>query len=325
VRHCKNHRIEIREVLYFAPSRFDAALVESVRKAAASLGLSCRDIVSGAAHDAVYINRIAPTAMIFVPCAGGLSHNSAKNDMQDGYLSNQREELGDVDTAYAWNFWLRPGEEFVRDFIISAATSEPTALAQLAQSREAGFDALYELADHWWDAWLSSALPVQLDERFTETYYRSLLATRLLYDERYGSFLAAPEFDPMFERCGGYGFVWPRDAAEVVLALETAGFPDMVERFFEWARTAQHGEGYWEQRYWISGERGPGWCSFLDSIQIDQTGSMVHALGVHADRLPAHERPGFQERYWTVAENAVNYLMAALGENGLHTQAFDLW
>ena len=44
--------------------------------------------------------------------AGGLSGNSAKNDMLDGYLSNQREELGDVDTAYAWNFWLRPGEEY---------------------------------------------------------------------------------------------------------------------------------------------------------------------------------------------------------------------
>ncbi|HEY3418734.1 MAG TPA: hypothetical protein VGM23_17810, partial [Armatimonadota bacterium] len=63
--------------------------------------------------------------------AGGLSHNSAKNDMGDGYLSNQREELGDVDTAYAWNFWLRPGEEFERVFYISAATSEPAALKQL--------------------------------------------------------------------------------------------------------------------------------------------------------------------------------------------------
>ncbi|MHB9132078.1 MAG: glycoside hydrolase family 15 protein [Armatimonadota bacterium] len=257
--------------------------------------------------------------------AGGLSSNSAKHDMQDGYLSNQREELGDVDTARAWNFWLRPGEEFEKLFIISAGTNEPSALAQLTQSYQRGFQELYEMADHWWDTWLSAAVPVNIAADLTETYYRSLLATRLLYDERYGSFLAAPEFDPMFERCGGYGFVWPRDAAEVVLALEEAGLSDMVERFFEWARTTQRTEGYWEQRYWISGERGPGWCSFLDSIQIDQTGSMIHALGVHADRLPTHERPAFHERYWTVVENAVNYLMAALGENGLHTQAFDLW
>jgi len=258
--------------------------------------------------------------------AGGLSGNSAKNDMTDGYLSNQREELGDVDTAYAWNYWLRPGEEFERVFIISAATSEPAALAQLSQVRAQGFQALYDVTDHWWDAWLSAATPPRaIGAEFTEIYYRSLLATRLLYDERYGSFLAAPEFDPLFERCGGYGFVWPRDAAEVVLALEEAGLPEMVERFFEWARNTQAPEGYWEQRYWISGERGPGWCSFLDSIQIDQTGSMVYALGVHAERLPVHERPGFYERYWTVVESASNYLTAALGANGLHSLAFDLW
>ncbi|MHB9023174.1 MAG: glycoside hydrolase family 15 protein [Armatimonadota bacterium] len=257
--------------------------------------------------------------------AGGLSSNSAKNDMLDGYLSNQREELGDIDTAHAWNFWLQPGEEFERLFIVSAATNEPTALAQLQQGQALGFPALYDLTEHWWDAWLSPAEPVTLEERFTETYYRSLLAMRLLYDERYGSFLAAPEFDPMFERCGGYGFVWPRDAAEIVLALEEAGIPTMVERFFEWARSTQRNEGFWEQRYWISGERGPGWCSFLDSIQIDQTASMVYAIGMHADRLPDNERSVFNERYWAVVENAVNYLMAALGENGLHTQAFDLW
>ena len=75
--------IDVKEVLYFAPSHFDATLVESVRASAKALGLSCRDIVSGAAHDAVYLNRVAPTAMIFVPCEGGLSHNELENARPD--------------------------------------------------------------------------------------------------------------------------------------------------------------------------------------------------------------------------------------------------
>jgi beta-ureidopropionase / N-carbamoyl-L-amino-acid hydrolase len=75
--------IDIKEVLYFAPSHFDPKLVESVRASAKALGLSCRDIVSGAAHDAVYLNRVAPTAMIFVPCEGGLSHNELENARPD--------------------------------------------------------------------------------------------------------------------------------------------------------------------------------------------------------------------------------------------------
>jgi len=75
--------IDVKEVLYFAPSHFDPKLVESVRASAKALGLSCRDIVSGAAHDAVYLNRVAPTAMIFVPCEGGLSHNELENARPD--------------------------------------------------------------------------------------------------------------------------------------------------------------------------------------------------------------------------------------------------
>ena len=75
--------IDVKEVLYFAPSHFDPKLVDSVRASARALSLSCRDIVSGAAHDAVYLNRVAPTAMIFVPCEGGLSHNELENARPD--------------------------------------------------------------------------------------------------------------------------------------------------------------------------------------------------------------------------------------------------
>jgi N-carbamoyl-L-amino-acid hydrolase len=57
---------------------FDPACVGSVRHAAAEAGYEALDIVSGAGHDAVYLARVAPTAMIFVPCEGGISHNEAE-------------------------------------------------------------------------------------------------------------------------------------------------------------------------------------------------------------------------------------------------------
>jgi N-carbamoyl-L-amino-acid hydrolase len=71
--------IDLKEVVYFPPSEFAPELVGRVRAAAQDLGLTHRDIVSGAAHDAVYMSRIAPTAMIFVPCEGGISHNEIEN------------------------------------------------------------------------------------------------------------------------------------------------------------------------------------------------------------------------------------------------------
>jgi|1186.fasta_scaffold21778_2 beta-ureidopropionase / N-carbamoyl-L-amino-acid hydrolase len=57
---------------------FDADCVVAVRRAAELSGYTSRDIVSGAGHDAAYVSRVAPTAMIFVPCRGGISHNEAE-------------------------------------------------------------------------------------------------------------------------------------------------------------------------------------------------------------------------------------------------------
>jgi N-carbamoyl-L-amino-acid hydrolase len=71
--------ITLEEVVYFPPSEFAPDLVASVREGSKAFGYSHRDIVSGAAHDAVYMARIAPTAMVFVPCEGGISHNEIEN------------------------------------------------------------------------------------------------------------------------------------------------------------------------------------------------------------------------------------------------------
>ena len=68
----------IEDVGHFDPVTFDANLVNIVRQSAEKLGYSHMDIISGAGHDACWINRVAPTVMIMCPCVGGLSHNEAE-------------------------------------------------------------------------------------------------------------------------------------------------------------------------------------------------------------------------------------------------------
>ncbi|HEY0524502.1 MAG TPA: M20/M25/M40 family metallo-hydrolase, partial [Stellaceae bacterium] len=74
---------EIEEIWYSPPVRFADSCVEAVRKAADRLGYAHMDIVSGAGHDAVYVSRVAPTGMIFVPCEDGISHNEIENATRD--------------------------------------------------------------------------------------------------------------------------------------------------------------------------------------------------------------------------------------------------
>lgn len=71
-------QMSIEQVGGFDPVEFDHDCVSAVRNAAERLGYSHRDLVSGAGHDACWINRVAPTAMVMCPCVDGLSHNEAE-------------------------------------------------------------------------------------------------------------------------------------------------------------------------------------------------------------------------------------------------------
>lgn len=75
--------MEIEQVGGFDPVEFDEGCVNAVRNAAERLGYSHRNLVSGAGHDACWINRVAPTSMVMCPCIDGLSHNEAEEITPD--------------------------------------------------------------------------------------------------------------------------------------------------------------------------------------------------------------------------------------------------
>ena len=77
---CENLGLEVEfeKVGGFDPVKFDEKCVSAVRDASEKLGYSHMNLISGAGHDACWINRVAPTAMIMCPCVDGLSHNEAE-------------------------------------------------------------------------------------------------------------------------------------------------------------------------------------------------------------------------------------------------------
>ena len=82
---CKEMGLEVsfEKVGGFDPVTFDEGCVTAVRAAAERLGHSHMDLISGAGHDACWINRVAPTAMVMCPCVDGLSHNEAEEISPD--------------------------------------------------------------------------------------------------------------------------------------------------------------------------------------------------------------------------------------------------
>ena len=79
-------QVQIDLVSSYPAQQFPAECVEAVGRAAAKLGYSHMPAVSGAGHDAVYMAKLAPAGMIFIPCKDGISHNEIE-DAQPAHIT----------------------------------------------------------------------------------------------------------------------------------------------------------------------------------------------------------------------------------------------
>ncbi|MBA7647039.1 N-carbamoyl-L-amino-acid hydrolase [subsurface metagenome] len=82
-----------------ASMEFNEECINHVRNAAEALGYHHRDLISGAGHDAIYIARVAPTGMVFIPCEHGISHNEMENTKPE-YVTTGANVLLHAVTAY---------------------------------------------------------------------------------------------------------------------------------------------------------------------------------------------------------------------------------
>jgi len=74
-----NLEISLQQILELKSNLFDININNTIKKITKKLGYTSKEIISGAGHDAININSIAPTSMIFIPCIDGISHNESEN------------------------------------------------------------------------------------------------------------------------------------------------------------------------------------------------------------------------------------------------------
>ena len=86
--------LELRRIWLKPPVTFDPALVDAVEASAAAAGFSLKRMISGAGHDAFYAASHAPTAMIFVPSKGGVSHNELEETAREDCAAGAQVLLG---------------------------------------------------------------------------------------------------------------------------------------------------------------------------------------------------------------------------------------
>ena len=243
-------------------------------------------------------------------------------------LQCQDLEIGDVNWAFGFYADLGAGETVERTAIFALAPDEGGAIKVLRAAQSRGFDAMLRARLASDARTLAPGLETLkqtkavLPDDLLAGYMRSLLALPLLRGDE-GVAVAAPEFDPEFIACGGYGYFWPRDGAEYISGLLDAGYPDAAPPMFDWCARHQDEAGFWHQRYFLNGQVAPNWCLPPDTLQIDQVGAVGWAYGKWLDLNPD----------WVVSlehkqmlRKAADYLMSRQDpETGVHRNAFDTW
>ena len=255
----------------------------------------------------------------------GHDERSAKFDLEDGHLNGQSEDIGQVNFASLRHLRLAPGESDHFWVSICAGTSREDAVDELRRLKGIGPEELQHQTETYWKRWLSHRTPVSLSEDLEQAYRRALLSLGMLQDLPTGSIIAAPEFDPGYERCGGYGYCWPRDASEAAEAIAEAGYPEVLERLCQWYRMAQLPNGLWGQRHWADGQVAASWALREGFEQLDQTAAALLSICNFVINSDDAHRPQRLKEYWDCVESAARGLSAQVDDNGLHFRACDLW
>ncbi len=256
--------------------------------------------------------------------AGYANDRSAKIDLENGHLNGQPEDIGDVDFAHLFHLRLAPGESQAITVIISFGADLHSAEATLDRLQQTGPDALRARTNDYWDAYIGRRAPVAVDDALQEAYKRALLMLAILQDAQTGSFVAAPEFDPQYDHCGGYGYCWPRDASEAADALFAAGYPEALERLVGWYRRAQQPDGLWGQRHWAEGPIAASWSLRDGFRQLDQSAAALLSICQWSLADGNKHKRRIADNYPAI-KAAASALSNLVDERGYHVPACDLW
>ena len=260
--------------------------------------------------------------------AGANWQHNARYALDKGELGCQQLEIGDVNWAFGFYVDLATGESAERLAIFALAPDQDGALEALQTAKTRDFDAVLAARLAADARTLAPGLETlkatgaRVPDDLLATYTRSLLALPLLRGEE-GVAVAAPEFDPEFISCGGYGYFWPRDGGEYISGLLDAGYPDAAPLMFDWCARHQDARGLWHQRYFLNGQVAPNWCLPPETLQIDQVGAVGWAYGKWLDLNPNYVVP---DAHQTMLTRAADYLISRQDpKTGVHRNAFDTW
>ncbi|HUZ88816.1 MAG TPA: glycoside hydrolase family 15 protein [Candidatus Acidoferrales bacterium] len=201
---------------------------------------------------------------------------------------------------------------------------------------ERGVDVYAGRTQRYWQLWSDKGrerhvlIDRELGGEAHALFRESALIARAHCDNK-GGVIAATDFDITKFARDTYNYVWPRDGALVVNALDRAGYEESARHFFNFCRSALTPEGFLLHKYTAAGDPGSSWHPWVDArgqrmlpIQEDETGLVLWALWEH---FRIHRNLDFAvDLYGTLVVPAARWMASYVdGRTQLPLSSWDLW
>jgi oligosaccharide amylase len=239
------------------------------------------------------------------------------------HLNERRFHGGSVtmgsDAAQVWTETIKAGGQAEFSIYIAFGHNRTETRERLEHVRSHGHARLLESTKRHAADFLAKGKQIATgNEQMDALYRRSLLVFSLMADDVYGGLIAAPEFDPFFTRCGGYGYCWGRDAAYITTAIDKAGYTEMGKKFYRWAMRVQDADGSWDHRHYMNGDLAPAW-----GYQADEPASILWGMWQH---YLISKDEDFLQECWPSMEKGADRLLETIDpDTNFPLPSMDLW
>jgi len=251
-------------------------------------------------------------------------------DAEDGSLQKNEIEHGSVDSTIAFEKSADSNASF--SFIVWVAfakTLDNVKKINLYILKKTP-EHLLESAQDFWYAWLNKTNFdfCDLDKEIVDLFKKSLLIMRTHVDNT-GAIIASGDSELLRYGRDNYSYVWTRDAAQVALALDMAGYHEVSRKFFEFANEVISEEGYFFHRYRCDKSLGSSWHPWISDgrrqlpIQEDETALVIYALWKHYENTKNLEF--IESIYNSLIKKASNFMLGFRNELKLPFPSYDLW
>ncbi len=252
-------------------------------------------------------------------------------DAVDGILERNPIEHGSVDSVIGLTTILGAEATAEMTYWIACGESIPAVHALDADVLMEEPVRLITGAESYWEAWLKKEERdlSKLSPVLQTLYNRSLVTIRVHTDNR-GGIIASSDTDMLHHGRDTYSYVWPRDAAAIALALDSAGYHDTTKRLYSFLANCAEPGGYLMHKYRTDGVLGSSWHPWMQNgkprlpIQEDETASVIFTLWQHYDQC--RDLEFIESLYNPFIEPAARFMCDYIEPTtGLPQASYDLW